>query len=42
MGNTYEDDMEEMNGGNSNREMLNKAIQNKMDGMELNTGFLNT
>ena len=31
MGNTYEDDMEEMNGGNSNREMLNNSKQNKME-----------
>ena len=40
MGNTYEDDMEEMNGGNSNREMLNNSNSKQNGGMELNTGFV--
>ena len=39
MGNTYEDDMDEMEGGNSNRAMLNNSNSKQNGGMELNTGF---
>lgn len=40
MGNTYEDDMDEMEGGNSNRAMLSNSNSKQNGGMELNTGFV--